>query len=95
MSTLGLKRLARSCVPCCSTKEAFKKKIGFLGADAQTERLTDAFLSHGVVMKPEQIQFHAAKADAAVQKLGLHTASGAAEVSISTAHTQHLLSQHQ
>ncbi|KAL3130314.1 hypothetical protein ABBQ38_008146 [Trebouxia sp. C0009 RCD-2024] len=62
------------------TKEAFKKKIGFLGADAQTERLTDAFLTHGVVMKPEEIKYHAAKADAAIEKLGLHTATSPAEV---------------
>lgn len=65
---------------CCSTKEAFKKKIGFLGADAQAERLTDAFLHHGVVMKPEEIKYHAPKADAAIEKLGLHDASSAAEV---------------
>ena len=31
---------------CCSTKEAFKKKTGFLGTGPQAERLTDAFLSH-------------------------------------------------
>lgn len=62
------------------TKEAFKKKIGFLGADAQAERLTDAFLHHGVVMKPEEIKYHAPKADAAIEKLGLHDASSAAEV---------------
>ncbi|KAL0040653.1 hypothetical protein WJX79_000674 [Trebouxia sp. C0005] len=62
------------------TKEAFKKKIGFLGADGQAERMTDAFVHHGVVMKPEEIKYHAPKADEAIEKLGLHDAPSAAEV---------------
>ena len=65
----------------CSTKEAFKKKIGFLGADVQAERMTDAFLTHGVVMKPDEIKYHAPKADEAIEKLGLHSASSASEAS--------------
>ena len=68
------------CLPCCSTKEAFKKKIGFLGADSQAERMTDAFVTHGVVMKPEEIKYHAPKADAAIEKLGLKSTTSAAEV---------------
>lgn len=31
-------------------------------------------------MKPEEIKYHAPKADAAIEKLGLHDASSAAEV---------------
>lgn len=64
----------------CSTKEAFKKKIGFLGADPQAERMTDAFLSHGVVMKPEEIHYYAPKSDEAIEKLGLKARSSASEV---------------
>lgn len=67
----------------CSTKEAFKKKIGFLGTGPQAERLTDAFLSHGVVMKPEEIHNYASKSDEAMEKLGLKPRSSASEVSIS------------
>lgn len=62
------------------TKEAFKKKIGFLGANVQAERLTDAFVKHGVVLKPDEIKYYAPKADAAIEKLGLHDASSASEV---------------
>ena len=68
------------CLACCSTKEAFKRKIGFLGADPQAERMTDAFVTHGVVMKPEEIKYHAPKADVAIEKLGLKSTSSAAEV---------------
>ena len=46
--------------------------------------MTDAFLTHGVVMKPEEIHYHAPKADAAIEKLGLHSASSASEVSVSS-----------
>ena len=42
--------------------------------------MTDAFVHHGVVMKPDEIKYHAPKADAAVEKLGLHDAPSAAEV---------------
>lgn len=42
--------------------------------------MTDAFVTHGVVMKPEEIKYHAPKADAAIEKLGLKSASSAAEV---------------
>ena len=64
----------------CRTKEAFKKKIGFLGAGPQAERLTDAFLSHGVVMKAEEIHAYAPKPDEAMEKLGLKASSSASEV---------------
>ena len=42
--------------------------------------MTDAFVTHGVVMKPEEIKYHAPKADAAIEKLGLKSTSSAAEV---------------
>ena len=42
--------------------------------------MTDAFVHHGVVMKPDEIKYHAPKADAAIEKLGLHDAPSAAEV---------------
>ena len=42
--------------------------------------MTDAFVHHGVVMKPEEIKYHAPKADEAIEKLGLHDAPSAAEV---------------
>ena len=43
--------------------------------------MTDAFLTHGVVMKPDEIKYHAPKADDAIEKLGLHSASSASEAS--------------
>ena len=45
--------------------------------------MTDAFVTHGVVMKPEEIKYHAPKADAAIEKLGLKSTSSAAEVGTS------------
>ena len=42
--------------------------------------MTDAFVTHGVVMKPDEIKYHAPKADVAIEKLGLKSTSSAAEV---------------
>ena len=42
--------------------------------------MTDAFLAHGVVMKPEEIHYYTSKSSAAIDKLGLKAKSSAAEV---------------
>lgn len=42
--------------------------------------MVDAFLSNGVVTKPEEINYYTSKSSAAVDKLGLKAKSSAVEV---------------
>ena len=43
----------------CRTSEAFKRRLGVLGANVQAERMLKAFVSRGRELRLEDIKYHA------------------------------------